>query len=141
MIERGTNNTRALRQNFPEVYKNFFSKCEIVISSDDSFFWAGEYSRFFGGLAITQKMPLKAYVGLESTQEGDLGFGDTIGYNPATNQFNYIVLDEAKGQRLLNFLKSYLKSLPAGRKNGRGFIIHVLSEAPTGGGLGSTALF
>lgn len=137
-IKREAINSITLRQKFPEHYENLFSVCQIVVSTSDTFFWAGEYARFFGGLAIEQKLPTKNLVGLEILNEKKIVFADKLfGYSPSVNVFEHIPFDTAKEIRLLNFLKEYWPTIDKSRKI-KGFKIHILSESHCGGGLGTT---
>ncbi|KKQ18865.1 MAG: hypothetical protein US31_C0001G0052 [Berkelbacteria bacterium GW2011_GWA1_36_9] len=140
MIQRDIVNSTNLRQKFPEIYQDLFSSCQIVISSADSFFWAGEYARFFGGLTIFQKLPTKNFVGLEVLDEKKFCFNNTLlGYNPSNDSFEKIPYEPAKEIRLINFLKDFWPTLdPTGKI--KGLRIHILSESHCGGGLGSTGV-
>lgn len=133
-------NSKTISQNFSSYYREFFSECEIVISSADSFFWTGEYVRFYGGLTVFQKLPTKVYVGLEITPETKVFFAEKLfGYSPHQNDFINILFEPAKEQRLINFLNEYIKTFfVKGRKTG--FKIHILSESHCSGGLGSTGV-
>lgn len=133
-------NSQTISKNFPERYRELFSECEIVVSSNDSFFWTGEYVRFYGGVTAQQKLPTKVYIGLEVTPEEDVCFAEKLyGYAPYQNSFNVIQFEPAKEHRLMTFLSEYIKTqFVKGRKFG--FKIHILSEAHCGGGLGSTGV-
>lgn len=133
-------NSSTLRKNHPMYYRDLFSKCQIVVSSADSFFWAGEYARFFGGLSILQKLPTKNLVGLEVISDEKICFADELkGYSPSHQSFTTVSFDSAKEKRLLNFIEAYWPTLDPSRKI-KGFKIHILSESHCGGGLGSTGV-
>ncbi|MDO8513266.1 MAG: hypothetical protein Q7S37_02080 [bacterium] len=138
--ERQKMNSLSLRNAFPSRYEDLFSSCQVAFSASDSFFWAGEYARFYGGLTILQKLPTKNIVGLEIINEKKICFNDNLyGYNPSKNTFENIVYDGAKEIRLLNFLDNYWPTLdPEGKI--KGFKIHILSESHCGGGLGTTGV-
>src|SRR3972149_5105321 len=140
MEKRTKVNSKQISENFPEYYQELFSECEIVPSSADSFFWTGEYVRFYGGLTVFQKLPTKVYVGLEITPEPKVSFAEKlVGFSPHQNSFSNLLFEPAKEQRLISFLNEYLKTLfVKGKKIG--FKIHILSEAHCGGGLGSTGV-
>jgi mevalonate kinase len=141
MEKRNKVNSITLRQNFPVFYQDLFSRCQIVVSASDSFFWAGEYSRFFGGLTIQQKLPTSNLVGLEILNEKKFCFADKLlGFNPSENTFESIPFDTAKQERLFRFLKEYWPSLDTKNK-AKGFRIHMLSESHCGGGLGTTGVY
>ncbi len=137
MEKRGVINSKTIRENLPKVYEDFFSRCQIVVSTSDSFFWVGAYARFFGGLSIQQKLPTKNLVGLEIIDEEKFCFADKLyGYNTITREFDDIKYDHIKETRLNRFLKEYWPQL---EKTGKikGFRIHILSESHCGGGLGT----
>lgn len=137
---RSQTNSLTLRQDFPKTYQDLFSVCQVAVSTADSFFWAGEYARFFGGLVIQQKLPTKNIVGLEITNQPKISFADKLyGYNPQKHQFEAIPFDSAKEKRLINFLEAFWPTLdPDGKIPG--FRIHIISESHCGGGLGTTGV-
>lgn len=140
MVNRPKINSISLRQNFGPYYEEIFSRCQIVVSSSDSFFWAGEYPRFFGGLAIFQKLPTKNLVGLEIIQEPKFCFAEKLyGFNPSKNSFEEIPFELAKERRLLSFLAKFWPRF-APKSKILGFKIHILSESHCGGGLGTTGV-
>ncbi len=133
-------NSSTLRQTFPNYYQNLFSRCQVVVSLPDDFFWAGEYARFFGGLAIIQKLPTKNLVGLEVLNEEKICFAEELyGFNPSRYAFETYPFDAAKAARVLKFLKEYWPTLDKSKKI-KGFRIHILSESHCGGGLGTTGV-
>jgi len=140
MFARDIINSTNLRLNFPEHYKELFSSCQVVVSTSDSFFWAGEYARFYGGMAILQKVPTKNLVGLEVLSENKILMNNALyGFDTVTNSFRKVHFDPAKESRLINFLEDYWQILdPKGKI--KGFKIHLLSESHCGGGLGSTGV-
>ena len=133
-------NSTQIRKSFPKYYEELFSASQVVTSSSDSFFWAGEYARFYGGLVIMQKLPTKTLVGLEVLNERKFCFADSLyGYNPNRESFDRVSFDYAKEIRLINFLKEYWPSIdPQGKI--KGFRIRILSESRCGGGLGTTGV-
>lgn len=55
-------NTKQLKDQFSEVYKDFFLKYPLVISMPFVMTWVGDYSTNFNGINIKQKIPLRIYV-------------------------------------------------------------------------------
>ena len=132
-------NSARLRQNYPALYQELFSSCQVVVSAADSFFWSGEYARSFGGLTIQQKLPTKTILGLEFLNEKKFCFADLSSFNPTKMAFEQRSFGFVKETRLINFLKEYWPTLdPQGRI--KGFRIHVISESRCGDGLGKTGL-
>lgn len=137
---RETINSQTIRERCPDEYKDVFSSCQIVVSAADSFFWTGEYARFFGGLTVMQKLPTKNLVGLEILPEKKFVFADHLfGYKPTRSRFESVPYDTSKTIRLLNYLKELWPTLdPDGQI--MGLRIHILSESHCGGGLGTTGV-
>lgn len=141
MGKRHAINSISLREKYPEYYQDIFSSCQVVVSTADTFFWAGEFARFFGGLTIMQKLPTKNLVGLEIIDQKKICFSEKLlGFNPSTQTFNNITFDPAKEKRLLSFLTKYWPTLNTGQEI-PGFKIHILSESHCGGGLGTTGVY
>lgn len=141
MENRQKINSISLRENYPNYYRDIFSACQIVVSTSDTFFWAGEFARFFGGLTIIQKLPTKNLVGLEVLNQEKICFADKLlGFNPSSKEFHDVLFDASKEKRLISFLKKYWPVLNTGKQI-KGFKIHILSESHCGGGLGTTGVY
>lgn len=124
-------NTKTLRQHFPDVYREFFAKCSTVVSAPGSFFWSAGLGVIYGGIGVTEKIPLRVYVGIERREEKNLLFGDYITYVPHQQRFEnftHNTVYEEKFLRLINDLRTGLASSIDGK-------IHILSEVPRGAGL------
>lgn len=65
MEERIELNSETLQENYSLVYQGFFSQNSLVVSAPRNFWWTGEYAELFGGLTITQKLPVRLYFGLQ----------------------------------------------------------------------------
>jgi mevalonate kinase len=133
MKERIRMNSQSLQEKFPEVYREFFSKCPIVVSAPGNFYWTGEYSVLYGGLAIKQNLPLRVYVGLEPSH--GIKFGQTKIYVPSKARFESRPIPNIMGERVIEFLENQLP------KNNHGFIIHIIYEVPVGCGLAASSAF
>jgi len=136
MKERIQMNSASLQEKFPEVYREFFSKCPIVVSAPGNFFWAGEYGAFFGGLAIKQKVPLRVYVGLEPISLPVFEMGEMLHFIPSHTCFERWPSSVIKKEGLISVLDGWLKSQKISQETG--FRINVLSEFPPGCGLSSS---
>jgi mevalonate kinase len=120
-------NSQTLKQKFPKIYQEFFSKCQRVVSSPHSFFWTGDFSGFYGGLTISQKIPLRFYVGLEEINPIRFEIQRKIlAFVPYRRNFVEIQLDDYLFEKLNSLLSKYLK----------GSKIYFLSEIPLGSSLG-----
>ena len=124
-------NSGELKKRFPDEYKRFFSSCTKVVSAPHVFFWTGDFSNFYGGLAICSKIPLRFYVGLERIAKGDFEIqGELKAYFSSKNKFQTLKLDDY----IINALYS------SSKKDFKGYRIRFFSELPLGsslGGLGS----
>lgn len=127
-------NSESLKKHFPQVYKELFSKCPIVVSAPGSFWWTGAYSVLEGNLGILQKIPLRVYVGLEEAETKTVKIATFQHYNPYQKKFESSPLEEPASSKLIEFLKN----LEAIQKN-KGIVIHFLLEVPPGRGLNASS--
>lgn len=96
-------NSKSLQKQFPEVYTDFFSKCDIVCSAPFVLNWSTNYNPLNGGPGIHQKLPFRVYVGIEYSKNVKAKeiFNFKM-YLPEQNKFiDYFFEDEQK-QRLIN---------------------------------------
>ena len=136
MPERMSMNSKSLQEHFPDVYRAFFSRSVIVISTTRMFTWAGEYSEMFGGLNIMQKLPLRIYIGLEPINTKKIKIGLFKTFTPYRSIFSDTVFNDLIEQELAKFIYSLLPDIGY-RGNPKGFIINILTELPLECGLGS----
>ncbi len=121
-------NSRELKKRFPDEYRDFFSCCTEVVSAPHVFFWTGDFSNFYGGLAICSKIPLRFYVGLEKIAKDDFEVQEDFkAYFSSKNSFQSLKLDDYIVSALRSFLKDYFK----------GYRIRFFSELPLGSSLGA----
>jgi len=137
---RDSLNTEVLKKRFPEVYREFFSKCQIVVSAPHFFTWAGEYVGYWGGLMLLQKLPLRLYVGLEFLPKDGLWQINidqaSQSYSLKKQRFQPDHYDHLAQSRLLEFInKTWAKKFQK-----QPFRVHLLSEMPFGGSGSSAAL-
>jgi len=122
-------NSQSLQQHFPKIYHDFFAQNQWVYSASNSFLWIGEFSGFRGGLTLVQKLPFRAYVGLQKIGRKNLYLdSEYLSFVPNEQVFKYMPLDLTLQQNLLYLLKN---QLPGGLK------INILCELPLGHSLGS----
>jgi len=140
MAERIKMNSESLQTSFPDVYKEFFSKCSIVTSAPYFFYWAGEYAMSFGCPAISQKVPLRVYVGLEKTDKKGIEFGDSLLFVPSKGIFQKFEHDYHDNQKLLHHLKELILKFDDHKKF-TGYKIHTIFEIPRDAGLNATSAF
>ncbi len=134
-------NSQTIRERFGNLYRAFYSKCHTVCSAPTCFFWAGDSLVQYGIPALVQKLPLRVYVGFESSDEPGLNWGTFQTYDQRKGLFIDFDCLQPAMQRVTNWLNSMQRQsfpyLPAGVK------IHGLSELAWGAphaGTGTGAL-
>ncbi len=134
MNERITQNTATLQEKFPGVYRDFFAVCQKVASASNSFLWTGEFAGFYDGLTMSQKLPIRSYVGFEQTFDSSVVVNrDYTTYDAEQAIFTLHQLDD----RLLENIEQYLVSHFSEVKSFTGIRVHILTELPLGHSLGS----
>ncbi|MFH1598092.1 MAG: hypothetical protein ABIB97_03390 [Patescibacteria group bacterium] len=137
MIERMVMNSESLQEKLPDVYREFFSKSEVVCSTSGNFYWVGDHAVTYGGLSIVQKLPLRARVGLEPTSDNKIVFGDWLFLVPSKGIFEKKDIGRTIESKISKLLKQEIAS-KIGQDNYTGFKIHCLVEIPTECGLHSS---
>jgi len=128
-------NSKTLQKLYPEIYEDFFSKNLVVVSAPRILWWTGEYAELFGGPTITQKIPLRIYIGISSREDSEIKIGSYKVYVPSKEGFFEANFTDIKQKQLIKFLNFYLKD-----KLGleiKGFDINILTELPLEHGQGS----
>ncbi len=127
-------NTETLQRRFPETYRSFFGACQQVASASNLFFWTGELSGYYGGLTVSQKLPLRTYVGLEATFDGKVDVQRQYqAYQGDKDTFVAGTLDDGLCSHIATFLTEAL----SGQKGFKGVRLHLLAEVPLGHSLGA----
>lgn len=133
MQDRITMNSKSLQAKFPEVYREFFSKCPIVVSAPGNFFWTGEYTHRFGGLSIKQHLPLRAYVGLEPHSSSSINLGDSFYFDLLDQHIKSRAFPSTIQNKLIEYLNHLYGHIETNKK--AGFKIHTVLEIPQHDGL------
>lgn len=121
-------NSQTLKKRFPEIYRQFFTRSVKIVSAPHVFFWTGDFSVFYGGLAVCSKIPFRFYVALEEISKDKLEIAEEFyAYFPSDDRFSKIRFDDY----ILNSLKNNL-----GEKLS-GYRLNFLSELPLGVSLGA----
>ncbi len=141
MKPRNSLNSEVLKNRFPDVYREFFSKCQLVVSAPHFFTWAGEYTGNWGGMVIMQKIPLRIYIGLElipiSKSQNRISIEDDAkSYSIKECRFKQDRYEHPIQQRLLKFLNDNYSQ----KKKNQNIKLHILSELPLGGSGSISAL-
>ncbi|PIV90271.1 hypothetical protein COW46_05340 [Candidatus Gracilibacteria bacterium CG17_big_fil_post_rev_8_21_14_2_50_48_13] len=127
MQQRIKKNSGALRDAFPEVYAEFFDKCEIISSAPILFTWAGSYAIHFGGMSLIQKLPLRTYIGLKQTKEEGITFVSYTSFSTKKNRFVSMPCDTKFDSAMSARLKEYLPSVLVEELT-KGYEVYILSE-------------
>ncbi|GEM_PF-2651618 len=131
---RPATNTEALQKHHPDIYRGFFAASERVASASHSFLWMGEFAGFYGGLTVCQKLPLRAYVGLETTFDRAITIDQEYQtYAGDQGRFVARAVDEPVRENLTTYLEKHF----AGDQHFTGLKVHLLTEVPLGHSMGS----
>ena len=132
-------NTQILKEKFSSIYREFFSKHQLVVSVADSFMWTGEYSAYFGGISICQKVPFRIYAGVEPIAEKKIVINESyLAYQRKIKKFLPIFFLPEEIKKISEFINDQLK-IQVKRKGG--CQITFFSEAPAEEGWGSLGTF
>jgi len=81
-------NTQALQERFPEVYQDFFSSHQIVLSADFSYSMVSGLSWRVGAPNVRQKLPFRTYVGIKPNgKKGVIEFEQSYVYHGERQEF------------------------------------------------------
>jgi mevalonate kinase len=134
MQQRLPINTATLQQRHADTYRDFFARCQRVASASNSFLWTGEFAGFYGGLTVSQKLPVRSYVGFETTFNNQVEVKRSyMAYAADQGCFMESIADE----RLCDNLAQYLEKELVRQPDFTGVTVHLLTELPLGHGLGS----
>lgn len=80
-------NSASLQRHFSDVYKHFFGNYEIVTSNPMSFNWGCGGDVIAKWIFISQKIPLKAYVGIKTRTDKKIVRDDCLDFDVSKNIF------------------------------------------------------
>lgn len=129
MDNRLVMNSKSLQEHFPQVYRDFFSKCPIVVSAPRHFCWTGSYTSWFGGVSLAQKLPLRTYIGLETNNSGKVSIINGYEFDNLNNSFRQADVPLIQKDEMEKFIKFYLNKLHIRS----GINISFLTELPLSG--------
>lgn len=132
MRGRVASNSKSLKKRLPAFYKDLFSACPIVVSAPGSFWWTGEYVVIEGSFSLSQKLPIRCFVGLEPINGNEIEIGSLLEFDPEENSFEEYVQDNSISSKMITLLK---ESHP---KKMQGFRVHIMSEVPLACGMNSS---
>jgi len=58
-------NSKSLKNQHKDTYERFFEEHQIVVSAPFLMTWAGDLSKYYSGITIKQKIPLRLYMGIK----------------------------------------------------------------------------
>lgn len=128
-------NTHALQKRHPDVYKDFFSNADLVVSADLAYDLLPALSWMDGGMALYHKVPFKAYISITANQaKNRVIFGKVLSYIPHHDTFEQTdeVLNAWKDG--LTYLSQELVRL-YGQNVFRGITVNFLLEQANNTGL------
>lgn len=130
-------NTKDLKKEFKDFYKDFFSTCATVVSAPGNFIWGGNVGLLAGSLGIIQNLPLRVCVGFEETMGGEVVFGKCLNFDCAAKMFIPYKIEDHIKKELTIFIKQEIKK-NLGKNRFKGLKIHLLPEMPIGYGLSAS---
>lgn len=82
-------NSTELQKRFPEIYRDFFSKNDLVVSGCFSFpWWSRSAGTMTDQLILKSRIPLKCYVWVKKRKDSNILFQDFLSYSPSKNSFS-----------------------------------------------------
>jgi len=130
--------------SYQETYDNLFSDCNVVVSAPTGFHYSGELTFRLGGPTLRQHLPLRVFVGLKTqSAKPETFFGKHYDFNRIDNKFvsyqpwSTTEYYKQRQEDLLKIINNAFKKEKITDK----FEISVLSEVPTGGGIGWAGAF
>lgn len=102
-------NTEALQERFPEVYRKFFAENDLVVSFDYHVsLLAGTLDRLVGAPVIYLKLPFRGYVGLQkNNRKNELTLGHSLTYDNEDNAFKETDLSTLRWSVVVEYLQRY----------------------------------
>ena len=86
-------NGKELQKKFPDVYKDFFSKNDLVVSGCFSFPWGARSAGIMSDqIILKSRIPLKCYIGLKKRKDNEIVFQDFSSYSPSNSAFSQAIL-------------------------------------------------
>lgn len=85
-MERIEMNTESLQEYFPEVYRDFFARNDLVVSGSFNIPWTIKTY-----LRAKTSIGLKCYVGIKLTSNPNITFGDIIFFDINKKKFDGVI--------------------------------------------------
>lgn len=87
-------NSAELQKKFPETYRDFFSKNDLVVSGCFSFPWGSIIGDRSNNILIKSKIPLKTFVGIKGLKGKCINYRDIAMFNIVEAEFSSHSLEE-----------------------------------------------
>ncbi|OIO75880.1 hypothetical protein AUJ87_04060 [Candidatus Gracilibacteria bacterium CG1_02_38_174] len=130
-----TMNSTELQKKFPDVYRDFFSKNDLVVSGCFSMSWGpGGIGHRSDYIRIKSKVPLKCYIGIKKRTDNVININNVISYdfsNKKFDNFEFIKVNPEK-EKIIFELSKVLKKYSFNS----GFDVSFLSETTRGHSFG-----
>lgn len=127
-------NSKQLKSSHKKIYEEFFQKNQIVVSAPFLMTWAGDPSKYYSGITIKQKIPLRLYLGISPNKSWKVQLKWITYFDKMSDGFVYSnILEYAPHFYQLN---DYLKKTKKLLWPSEWIDINILSELPRWIGLG-----
>ncbi|MDD5376886.1 MAG: hypothetical protein PHH16_02090 [Candidatus Gracilibacteria bacterium] len=128
-------NSTQLQKNFPEVYRDFFSKNDLVVSGCFSMSWGNEGILHQSKYVLTRsKIPLKCYIGLKKNTNKKIEFTDVVFFNNLKKSVESISYGKVIKEE--DMIREKIQKFLTENGKIEGVTISILSEIPRGHSFG-----
>lgn len=133
-------NSKSLQVAFPEVYQEFFAKCDLVVSANRQITWTGDYGVIYGGIMLRESLPIRTYVGITlRARSNKIKIGGCLEFDPSKQVFLSADPETYYKNKFEHHLSEFLEKTAGIKSNG--FEIHILNEIPFERGIGQRGAF
>ena len=124
-------NSAELQKKFPDVYKDFFSKNDLVVSGCYSMAWGNESVLHQSKYVLTRsKVPLKCYLWLKKNTSKKIEFTEVIFFDISRNKIESVSYEKVIKEEVVVTKKIQKYLMEKGIIEG--VTISILSEIPRG---------
>jgi len=80
-------NSKTLKTQHKAIYERFFEEHQIVVSAPFLMTRAGDLSKYYSGITIKQKIPLRLYMGVKINTSNAIQLQDITYFDKSTDGF------------------------------------------------------